>query len=74
MSECSGVMGRLFGHNFKARYDETSEIPLEIFRRLESAEGGVTSLRRKVKTYRGDVCTRCGEKVCPVTSVGGEMR
>lgn len=59
MSECVGLLGRIFGHSYRARYDEVTP-PTYIW------GGFLTPADRKAikdRTYRGDVCRRCGNVV-----------
>ncbi len=57
MKECIGLLGRWFGHNYKARFTST-------FR-----DGNITytwswELKHfKEHAYEGDVCSRCGDIV-----------
>lgn len=64
---CAGLVGRIFGHRMRPRYNETREMP------SIKADGGfradVSALREmmtKSRTYHGDVCERCGYTVSPL--------
>ncbi len=62
MTDCMGVMGRIFGHKFVGRYDETSVFPKELLVGGVNVEstGSPTALKDTTTTYCGDVCMRCG--------------
>lgn len=71
MKPCLGIAGRLFGHQYEARFDSVEEYPYTGTRTLnvngspttaaEIAEmfnnGGLT------ETYIHDVCVRCGDVI-----------
>ena len=68
MTNCSGLMGKVFGHRFEERYDQNIKgVPsAKIDDHLMLALGGVETARILEKlqdikqTYVHDVCTRCG--------------
>ncbi|MGE8454124.1 MAG: hypothetical protein ACN6OP_26655 [Pseudomonadales bacterium] len=67
MTECKGIMGRLFGHNYDAVYDE-QQVPLtpHEMKGLEMMASWDVSdvMRSRIKsTYQGHVCNRCGNRV-----------
>ena len=59
MTECQGLMGRIFGHKYQARFDYETSIPVGITELTVLAFGPDNCLESK-ETYRGDVCVRCG--------------
>jgi hypothetical protein len=71
MSDCVGVVGWLFGHDFQPRYDETSQAPgAEVVDGLMQRRGVtlllkedidfVAEMRSHTSVYIHDVCSRCG--------------
>jgi len=73
MSECNSLLGWLFGHKFRPRYDVKES--LKSLRDLIGDGGAKISgnafpmdwerlaekLKMEEKTYKCDVCERCGE-------------
>ncbi len=65
---CRGVMGVLFGHKFRARYDKKIVPPSEaviknILSRYSIASSScavIDEITNKQTIYRYDVCVRCG--------------
>ena len=53
--ECKGILGKVFGHKYKGRFDT-----------VENKAGEVSN---KTSVYRGDICTRCGDTVKQPKSV-----
>lgn len=65
---CVGMLGRLFGHRFEARYSlgaPTGDIQGGLYGAVEIINA------TKPKTYIHDVCVRCGKIVCAQEHVGG---
>ena len=58
MNDCCGIMGRIFGHNYKARYDTSMPGGWTIEKGSKEA-----LLAMRTIIYRGDVCKRCGDIV-----------
>lgn len=58
MSQCTGIFGRWFGHNFQARYS----YGVPAITNVEGRGALVIDLveASKPTIYHGDVCTRCG--------------
>ena len=54
-SRCLGVVGRLLGHNYQARYDETTT-------QTSRDNSGEKSCEKKDR-YVMDVCKRCGDQI-----------
>lgn len=57
-SGCDGLVGMIFGHRYEARWDTVTP-PTPVW-------GYLTAFDReaiKDRTYRGDVCRRCGNVV-----------
>lgn len=62
MNKCIGI-GKLLGHKFEARYSY-SEPKQDVKISNSSAEDIVNMLEAtKSKTYKCDVCVRCGEVI-----------
>lgn len=65
MDKCIGIMGKIFGHKFKARYDSTSIMNpanrRSEYMTLAMGDKGLELLKDETHTYKGDVCTRCGK-------------
>ena len=63
--KCIGI-GRLLGHNYQPRYD-TTESPHEVDGWTIAMRSGFDDLHSLLTltttTYRGDVCTRCGNRL-----------
>ena len=70
-SECAGISGSIFGHNFQPRYDittNTEKVSSEIISALTERTwdydselvDAIEALKSSSSTYIGDVCTRCG--------------
>ena len=60
---CIGIMGRLLGHRFEARYDERVVPPGNIgsFKgNVYGMEMMLDKMTERTRTYRGDICRRCG--------------
>lgn len=57
--DCKGIAGKLLGHAYRARFDtrpSATKVGGLVF-----ADEIVQVLRAsEVRTYRGDVCVRCG--------------
>jgi hypothetical protein len=76
--ECEGLVGRFFGHRFRARYSTSTKAPDWIERAMERAAGKVRisaaalEQMERVATYEGDVCERCGCQVGPEPKPKGE--
>lgn len=71
-TQCSGVLGRVFGHRYRPRYS-TSEQPSGIsFKNLygdEQMHLACEVAKLSTQTYQCDVCERCGSIVArPVPS------
>ena len=68
MNECAGLWGKLFGHKFQARMDESmSAAPVTTIDSYTSIVHGASgmammldTLRDAKQTYVHDVCVRCG--------------
>lgn len=59
---CQGI-GRILGHKYEARYD-TTPTGWNVNARSISPQDVLAIIdANSVKTYRGDVCTRCGHIV-----------
>ncbi len=55
---CQGLVGRILGHKYRARYD--SKMPWGTTIKRFSAE---VLEAAKDRTYRGDICERCGSRL-----------
>ncbi len=66
ITDCRGIGGLLFGHNYRPRYSVV-ESPSGIGFKTGSYEGPSDFVRSIAvltnKTYHGDVCVRCGHTV-----------
>jgi hypothetical protein len=62
MTTCQGLFGRLFGHNYQARFSTGSTPYPEVERATTQAVVAVMEVA-KPRTYERDVCTRCGHTV-----------
>lgn len=75
---CKGILGRLFGHNFKTIYDTKSHLPTDnllnskkvLFDPVYGAILGndatneaLRNLRTNEKIYIKSVCSRCGKTI-----------
>ena len=60
MSDCKGIWGKLFGHNFHSRYDTKNTLPKSTTWEVSVLTHGDLP-RSQTITYVHDVCTRCGE-------------
>ncbi len=58
--ECLGIMGALFGHNFKSRTTSKETISKDKASLARTIQG-VEALKDIETTYHGDVCARCGK-------------
>lgn len=59
---CKGLFGRLFGHDYSARFSTTP--PAKATLNSGSAQGVVMVVEAMTaKRYEGDVCRRCGHTV-----------
>ena len=64
---CQGLFGLLFGHKYRARYD--SELPS----RLSMDTFNLKILEAsKNRTYRGDICVRCGSRLDATPRIANE--
>lgn len=69
--ECSGgLAGCFFGHRMRPRYSTATTAPEWMDTLLRRAQGKLTFNAEyyqpnEVRTYEGDVCTRCGYTVKP---------
>lgn len=62
MNACKGLVGRLLGHKFDARYSiGAADLPLSLID-LKGPSSQVQEALEKMRpwTYHGDVCERCG--------------
>lgn len=62
-TKCTGIVGRLFGHNFEARYSYGAATTM-----VDEFEGNASAViavieASKPETYVHDVCTRCGATI-----------
>lgn len=69
MSQCVGLLGRLFGHKYAARHSEASErvgveavLPSSAWANIRT-ENTEAPRKSESRTYHGDVCERCGAVV-----------
>ena len=62
MTDCTGISGRVFGHNFELNYDKTP--PNMAGSKLNGDVAGVIEALTKLK-YVNSICTRCGLSVAP---------
>lgn len=74
MNQCTGLMGRLFGHKYEGRYSDHYEktgfeFPANLWSRLE-IKGTEMPRTIETTTYHGDVCVRCGGLVNPQKNKG----
>ena len=58
MNKCTGIMGRIFGHNFKP-------VITKVESREEDVRHGTLMIKTPVfsEVYNGCVCRRCGSVV-----------
>jgi len=67
MNDCIGLMGKIFGHSFKARYDESAKLnpenQPESHITLALGAQALESSKDCISVYKGDVCTRCGKVI-----------
>ena len=61
---CRGPIGKIFGHNFKPRYNTEYEKCKEWGFDDEGDEYTNEAMKIKHQTYIGEVCVRCG---CQIT-------
>lgn len=65
---CEGVFGFLFGHKYRARYNEGKPTISRVPGGLGDFESAAELVEAsKAKTYTCDVCERCGKIVFPQT-------
>jgi hypothetical protein len=62
MSECKGLLGKIFGHKYYANYSFGSPMLIDVKRVTE--EGFIRMIEAtKPATYEGSICERCGHKI-----------
>jgi hypothetical protein len=69
--ECKGLFGRLFGHNYQPAEDterippqsSVSRVNLNNYVVVQHYRQIIESSTKVIRTYRGHVCTRCGDVV-----------
>lgn len=62
MSECKGLLGKIFGHKYYANYSFGQPQPIDI--KGCSEQGFIKMLEAtKPATYEGSTCERCGHKI-----------
>jgi hypothetical protein len=75
MKPCQGIAGRLFGHNYEARYSSERTAPdaetvaqlvhpMNSTSSMDAAENLVAASDEK-EVYHLDICTRCGDAIKP---------
>lgn len=65
-TDCNGIMGKIFGHSYKAIYDSRQSAVKStpaIRVNTESLESILQKYRDEENIYIGHVCKRCGRKV-----------
>ncbi|MFA5397337.1 MAG: hypothetical protein WC346_15105 [Methanogenium sp.] len=66
--KCIGLLGRMFGHNFKPRYSTKTSEPSwkpsnHASMLLPNDINGMKVSKSVEHIYEGEICVRCGEKI-----------
>lgn len=61
-TKCQGLFGRLFGHDFQARYSYTPGTFKADWGIFSSDVADIVRASRS-RAYHGDVCRRCGSRL-----------
>lgn len=62
MTPCTGILGRLFGHKYEARYSKSDSRPFTL-QGVPAPFIAEIMEASKSSTYHHDICCRCGHVV-----------
>ena len=65
-NECKGIIGAVFGHNFKPRFSESAPVVTKHSNRIDAHTVNFYPASKESK-YEFDICTRCGEIIYRTT-------
>ena len=63
MIKCKGVLGWVFGHNYKAVYDTTQKFPDVVAGVRIQTNQGLATIMERTSIYVGSLCKRCGNTI-----------